>query len=76
MKVIDGAVSSDGKNFNIKTASSDGIAVSVYYKGLVTSSTNRFKWQTWTVVPPTKVREKKSLQVVEKGLLDFPRFAN
>jgi hypothetical protein len=77
MKVIDGAVSYDGgRSYDILTTLSDGIAVSIYYKGIVTSSTSRYKWTKWLVVPPTFVREKKSLQVVESGLAAFPRFAD
>jgi lipoprotein-anchoring transpeptidase ErfK/SrfK len=77
MKVIDGAVTTDGGNsFMIFPAISDGIAVSVYCKGSVTSSTSRYKWQTWTYVPPYKIREKKSLQIVEDGLKSFSSFIN
>jgi hypothetical protein len=77
MKVIDGAVTTDGGNsFIIFPAISDGIAVSVYCKGSVTSSTSRYKWQTWTYVPPYKIREKKSLQIVEDGLKAFSSFIN
>ncbi len=77
MKVIDGAVTKDGgATFTITSATSDGIAVSVYYKGVVTSTTNRYIWDTWTVVPPYRTREKKSLQLVEDGLKDFPSFPN
>jgi hypothetical protein len=77
MKVIDGAVSYDGgRSFDIQTTSSDGVAVSVYYKGIVTSSTNRYTWNKWLVVPSTVPVEKKSLQVIEGGLSAFPRFAD
>ena len=77
MEVINGAVTYDGgRSFEIIKALSDGIAVSVYCKGSVTSSTTRFKWQPWLVVPPTIPVEKKSLQVVEEGLSSFPWFAD
>jgi flagellar hook assembly protein FlgD len=76
MKVNDGAVSYDGGwNFTINTSISDGIALSVYYKGEVTSTTDRYNWSPWLVVPGTTQREKKSLQVVESGLTGFPYFA-
>ncbi|MCU0455307.1 MAG: T9SS type A sorting domain-containing protein [Bacteroidales bacterium] len=77
MKVIDGAVSYDGGwTFEINTAESDGIAVSVYYKGSVTSSTTRYVWNKWLVVPQTFTREKASLHVVEAGLDSFPTFVD
>jgi len=77
MKVNNGAVTNDGGvTFTITSAVSDGIAVSVYFKGQVTSSSSRYKWETWTVAPKTKPREKKSLQVVEDGLKAFPAFVN
>jgi hypothetical protein len=77
MKVINGAVTHDGGyTFEILSALSDGIAVSAYYKGVVTSSTTRYNWLPWLVVPPVSDREKKSLQVVETGLLLLPRFTD
>ena len=77
MKVIDGAVSRDGGyTFDIISNSSDGIALYVYYKGEVTSSTSRYTWLPWLIVPRTLEREKKSLQVVESELASFPDFAN
>jgi len=77
MKVIDGAVSYDGGyTFDILSNLSDGIALSVYYKGVVTSTTSRYSWLPWLVVPGTVEREKKSLQVVESELPAFPDFAN
>jgi hypothetical protein len=75
--VIDGAYSEDGGwTFNINETESNGIAVSVYYKNDLVSSTTRYTWQPWLVVPPTDIREKESLHLVESGLADFPRFAN
>ena len=75
MKVIDGAVSYDGGyNYEILTTSSDGIAVSVYHEGVVTSSLTRYSWPLWLVVPPTIPEEKRSLEVVEEGLLSIPGF--
>ena len=77
MKVIDGAVSYDGgDNYEILTAQSDGIAVSVYFDGVVTSSLSRYTWPLWLVVPSTETREKKSLEVVKTGLSSIPGFTD
>ncbi|MDP4223405.1 MAG: T9SS type A sorting domain-containing protein [Bacteroidota bacterium] len=77
MKVIDGAVSYDGGyNYEILTASSDGIAVSVYFDGVVTSSQSRYTWPLWLIVPPTVTRDKRSLQIVGAGLTGIPGFVN
>jgi hypothetical protein len=77
MQVINGAVSNDGgRTFDILTVQSDGIALSVYYKGTVTSTADRYKWNNWLVVPATTFREKKSLQIVSAGLVPLPGFAN
>jgi hypothetical protein len=77
MSVINGAVSTDGGyTFQIETAQSDGIALSVYYKGVVVSTTDRYTWSNWLVVPPTKAEEKASLNIVEEGLKSIPGFAN
>jgi len=77
MTVNNGAVSYDGGwNYEIFTTESDGIAVSVYYKGSVTSSTTRYTWDKWLIVPPTDFFEKESLHVVEAGLASFPVFAD
>jgi hypothetical protein len=77
MSVINGAVSSDGGyTFNIETAQSDGIALSVYYKGIVVSTTDRYNWNNWLVVPPTTPREKESLHIVQEGLMSIPGFAD
>jgi hypothetical protein len=77
MKVIDGAVSHDGGyNFEILTAASDGIGLTLYYKGIVTSTTTRYSWLPWLIVPKTVEREKKSLQVIVSGLATFPGFAD
>ena len=77
MKVVDGAESFDGgRSYVIYPASSDGIAVSVYYKGIVTSSTSRYSWDKWLIVPSTVPVEKKSLQIVRSGLASFPMFAD
>jgi len=76
-KVVDGATTYDGgRSFEISTATTDGIAVSVCYKGSVTSSTSRYYWDKWLVVPQTVPREKKSLQVVEAGLEAFSMFTD
>jgi len=77
MKVIDGAVSYDGGyNYEILTATSDGIAVSVYFDGEVTTSESRYTWPLWLIVPPTETREKKSLQIVKTGLTAIPAFTD
>jgi len=77
MKVNDGAESFDGgRSFIIYSSLSDGIAVSVSYKGNVTTSLTRYNWDTWLIVPPNHYREKGSLHVVETGLSVFPRFAD
>jgi hypothetical protein len=76
MKIIDGAVSHDGGyNFEIQTASSDGIGLSLYYKGIVTSTITRYSWLPWLIVPKTMEREKKTLQVIESGLSTIPGYA-
>ena len=76
-KVVDGAESWDeGRSFEIYTAESDGIAVSVYYNGSVTSSTNRYFWDKWLVVPAVVPRLKKSYHIVEAGLAAFAMFAD
>ena len=77
MQVINGAESYDGGyNFVIETAQSEGIALSVYYKGAVTFTTDRYRWENWLIVPPVKAREKESLQVLETGLDMFSRFTD
>ncbi|MBG0860727.1 MAG: hypothetical protein IQL11_14595 [Bacteroidales bacterium] len=77
MKVNNGAETYDGgRSYEIETAQSDGIAVSVYYKSVVTSSTTRYNWPQWLIVPPTTVREKRSFQVVSSGLSLLPRFTD
>jgi len=77
MSVIDGAISTDGGyTFTIQTAQSDGIAVSVYYNGSVVSTTDRYNWNSWLVVPATTSEEKESLHVLEQGLQSIPGFAN
>ena len=77
MKVIDGAVSYDGGyNYVISSATSDGIAVSVYFDHEVTSSDSRYTWPLWLIVPSAVTREKKSLQVVKSGLSAIPGFTD
>jgi hypothetical protein len=77
MKVNDGAVSYDGGyNFQIISSKSDGIGLSVYYKGAVTSTISRYSWTPWLVVPATHIREKKSLQVVEAELKTISDFVD
>ena len=76
-KVINGAATYDGgSTYEIKTALSDGIAVSAYYKSVMTSSSARYNWIPWLVVPTTYDIKKKSFQVVETGLFLLPRFAD
>lgn len=75
MTVNDGAVSYDGGyNFNIITTQSDGIAVSVWHRGVVTNATTRYSWPKWLTVPQTVEREKASLHVIEEGLAGIPDF--
>jgi len=75
--VIDGAVSYDGGyNYEILTTLSEGIAVSIYCDGEVTSSETRYNWARWLIVPPTVAREKGSLQVIQTGLSSIPDFAD
>lgn len=75
MTVNNGAVSYDGGyNFDIITAQSDGIAVSVWHKGVVTNTTNRYSWPKWLTVPQTVEREKESLHIIEEGLSSIPDF--
>ncbi len=77
MKVINGAETYDGGyNWEIITAKSDGIAVSVYHKGEVTSTLDRYNWPLWLIVPPTVTREKKSLEIIETGLMAIPGYIN
>lgn len=75
MRVIDGAESYDGGyNYEILTTQSDGIAVSVYYKKVVTSSVGRYTWPKWLIVPSTGYRVKKALDIVKSGLSAIPGY--
>ena len=77
MEVIDGAVSYDGGyNYEISTAKSDGIAVSVYFGGTVISTESRYTWPQWLIVPATVPKEKRSLQVIKSGLSSIPGFTD
>jgi hypothetical protein len=77
MHVINGAVSyNGGYSFDIQTTKSDGIAVSVYHKGTIVSTTDRYTWEEWLIVPETVWREKESLRIVETGLKSIPGFIN
>jgi hypothetical protein len=77
MQVIDGAVSYDGGyNYEISTALSDGIAVSVYFDHKVTSSLSRYTWPHWLAVPSTTPAAKKSFQVIKEGLSSIPGFTD
>jgi hypothetical protein len=76
-KVVNGATSFDGgRSYKISTAVSDGIAVSVYFDKSITSTTTRYKWDKWLVVPATVTREKMSLQRISWGLSAFSMFAD
>ncbi len=77
MQVIDGATSYDGgSTYVISTALSDGIGVSVYFDGVVTSSQSRYTWPLWLIVPPTETREKKSYQIITSGMSSIPDFTD
>ncbi len=77
MQVVNGAISNDGGySFEIQTTKSEGIAVSVYNKGTVVSTTDRYTWKEWLIVPETICREKESLRIVETGLKAMPGFIN
>jgi hypothetical protein len=77
MQVINGATTNDsGVSYEISSVLSDGIAISVYIKGSVTSTLSRYSWDSWLVVPPVDDIEKKSLHVVESGLPSIPDFAD
>lgn len=77
MTIVDGAVSTDGGwSFTVIPRKSDGISVSVYAGRKVVSATSRYNWDNWLVVPETRPKEKKSLQVVETGLSLIPDFIN
>jgi hypothetical protein len=75
-KVVNGAESFDGgRSYKISAAVSDGIAVSVYFDKSITSTTSRYKWDKWLVVPETVIREKRSLEQVSWGLAAIRMFA-
>ena len=77
MQVIDGAVSYDGgHSYDISTAKSDGIGVSVYFDGVVTSSQSRYSWPLWLTVPVTVTRLKESYGIMKSGLSGIPDFVN
>lgn len=77
LQVVNGAVSYDGgRSYQISTARTDGIAVSVYYRNSVVSSTTRYTWDDWLIVPSTVPVEKKSFQIVRSGLSVLPMFAD
>lgn len=77
MRVNDGAVSYDGGyNFEILTSESDGVAISIYHKGTVTNTVNRYSWPKWLIVPPTAEKEKASLHVIEQGLAAIPDYVD
>jgi hypothetical protein len=77
MRVNDGAISFDGGyNFEILTSESDGVAISIYHKGTVTNTVNRYSWPKWMIVPPTAEKEKASLHVIEAGLATIPDYVD
>jgi len=74
--VVNGAESFDGgRSYKISAAVSDGIAVSVYFDKSITSTTSRYKWDKWLVVPETVTREKRSLEQISWGLTSIRMFA-
>ncbi len=77
MKVIDGAESYDGGyNYEILTTQSDGIAVSVYYDGIVSSTLGRYTWPKWLIVPDVKPLPKGALEIVKNGLSPIEGFVD
>lgn len=75
MTVNDGAIPyNEGYSFEIITAQSDGIAVSVWHKDVVTNATTRYSWPKWLTVPQTVEREKESLHIIEEGLAVIPGY--
>ena len=76
-RVIDGAESFDGgRSFEIYSRYTDGIALSILNRGVVTSTVNRYTWPVWLHVPQTTGRPKKSLETVTEGLRYIPSFIN
>lgn len=76
-KVVNGAASYDGgRSYKISTAESDGISLSVYFDKSITSTTSRYNWDKWLIVPETVIRKKQSLQLIESGLSAFDMFAD
>ncbi len=77
MSVIDGAISYDGGyTFTMQPTQSDGIAISVYFQGKLVSTTDRYNWDSWLVVPQTVPVEKESYKIVKEGLQSIPWFAD
>jgi len=73
MRVIDGASTADeGRSYTITDRVSDGIALSVVYKGELTYTLSRYAWPSWLIVPDTKVRVKKSLEIISTGIKNLP----
>lgn len=51
---------------------SEGIAVSVDYRGQVLDSDGRHSWQTWTLVPPTTERDKPGMADMQRAFSSLP----
>ena len=77
MRVNDGAVSYDGGyNFEIITTESEGIAVSVNHKGMVTNTTNRYRWPTWLRCSAHGQQEKRPRCISLRRAWTIPDYIN
>ncbi len=56
-----------------ETATTDGISLSVIYKGCMIIS-DRYLWKPWNGPPPTVEREKPAMEIFSKALKTFPDF--
>jgi len=68
-------ISDDYKTSDIESETSEGIALSVVFKGELLE-TKRYKWDKWDKVPDTVEREKPSLPIFEKALKALPSNIN
>ena len=76
MSVIDGASSWDGGyHWLIEESESDGIALTLIINDDVISTSTRFSWADWLVVPDTHEREKACLSIVSQGLSLIPDYS-
>ena len=64
------------KHAGIHFSAIDKHSLSVYYKEVVTSTTSRYNWDKWLIVPSTTPVEKKSFQIMKSGLAALPMFAD